>query len=513
MALLRCISRSSDFLRSAGLFYRLQSAPFGLTSDEFRKRGKDMVDFIVNYRQTVTTRKVRPNVKPGFLINALPKEAPQKPDSWDDIMCDLEEKIIPGMVHWQHPKFHAYFPLGHSYPSLLGDMLSGISAAVGFSWASCPVQTELEIILLDWMAKALGLPDHFRHECGRGGGVMQGSASACILAAMFAARCEAVRKLREEDPDNDPDNPKHASCYIHKLVAYTSAEAHSCVEKAAHISFVKIRLVEPDEKNSMRGDALEKLIKEDLAKGLLPFFVNATIGTTSCCSFDNLPEIGEVCCKYPSIWLHTDAAYAGTALICPEYRHLLEGIEHVESFNTNANKWLLIHTDCSLLFMKDSDKLVNCLLVDPVYLHKEEGDAVDFRHWGITLSRRFRAAKLWFVLRTYGLEGLQNNIRHQTKLAKYLESLIQQDDRFEIANEVTMGLVCFRLCGPEELTKQLLLTVNDEKDIFLTLASVQKKYIIRFCINYYEATEKQIKYSWTVIQRHAAEILKKQGKC
>ncbi|XP_023713317.1 aromatic-L-amino-acid decarboxylase [Cryptotermes secundus] len=471
--------------------------------NEFRVRGKEMVDYICGYLDTLESRRVTPSVEPGYLRELLPTEAPHDPEDWDAIMADVESKIMPGVTHWQHPRFHAYFPSGNSFPSILGDMLGDAIGCIGFSWAASPACTELETIVLDWLGKAIGLPDEFLAfaQGSKGGGVIQTSASECVLVTMLAARAQAIRKQKQQHPFVEE------GVLLSKLMAYCSKEAHSCVEKAAMICFVKLRILEPDEKCSLRGATIQQAMEEDEALGLIPFFVSTTLGTTSCCSFDNLREVGPVCRRF-GVWLHVDGAYAGNAFICPELKPLLSGIEYADSFNTNPNKWLLVNFDCSTLWVRDKIRLTSALVVDPLYLqHGYSHAAIDYRHWGVPLSRRFRSLKLWFVIRNYGISGLQKYIRHHIRLAKRFETLVRKDKRFEVCNEVKLGLVCFRLKGTDELNQKLLSNINASGKIHMVPASVNEKYVIRFCAVVQNATEEQIDYAWDVITEFATELL------
>nr|CAD7572557.1 unnamed protein product [Timema californicum] len=460
-----------------------------MNTEEFRVKGKEMVDYICEYMDGLGSRRVQPTVEPGYLRDIIPTEAPNEPEDWDDIMADVDNKIMKGVCHWQHPRFHAYFPSGNSYPSIIGDMLSDAIGSIAFSWAANPVGAELETIVLDWFGKALALPEEFLASPpgSRGGGVIQGSASECILVSMLAARNQAVQYLKKDVPDAED------SSFLPLLVAYCSTESHSCVEKAAMISLVKLRILEPDENCSLRGDTLLKAMEEDEAKGLFPFFVSTTLGTTSSCAFDNLKEIGPVCRTYPSVWFHVDGAYAGNSFICPENRYLMNGIHYADSFNTNTNKWLLVAFDCSCLWIKDRNKLTSALNVDPLYLqHKRSEETIDYRHWGIPLSRRFRALKLWFVLRRYGIQGLQAYIRNHCRLAKRFEGLVRKDSRFEVINDVKMGLVCFRVNGTDRLNQELLANINASGKLHMIPSLVKCRYIIRFCVTAEHAKDEDI---------------------
>ncbi|XP_026281910.1 aromatic-L-amino-acid decarboxylase-like [Frankliniella occidentalis] len=496
---------------------------------EFRVRGQEMVEYICSYMEGVGKRRVTSDVEPGYLRPLLPAEAPQQPDSWDQIFADVESKIMPGITHWQHPQFHAYFPSGNSYPSILGDMLSDAIGCIGFSWAASPACTELETIVTDWLGKSLGLPDDFLSS-GSGGGVIQGSASECILVSMLAARAHTIRRLRRaERPPGSPTTTIEAlldegdgllddeqvgeetatdSTYLPRLVAYCSKESHSCVEKAARIALVRLRILEPDEHSSLRGATLAKAMDDDIRRGLVPFFVSTTLGTTSCCSFDNLVEIGPVVRRHQDVWLHVDGAYAGNGFICPELREHMKGIQYADSFNTNPNKWLLTSFDCSCLWVRDRRRLTAGLIVDPLYLqHSNMDETIDYRHWGIPLSRRFRALKLWFVLRRYGIQGLQKYVRNHIRLAKSFEALVRDDHRFEVCNDVKLGLVCFRLRGTDRLNQQLLATINASGKLHMIPSMVRGKYVLRFCVVAESACDADIEHAWEVISEHATDLL------
>ncbi|VDO93238.1 unnamed protein product [Heligmosomoides polygyrus] len=477
----------------------------GMSRQEFRQYGKETVDYIADYLETIHKRRVVPAIEPGYLKNLIPPEAPSKGENWDTVMDDFEKLIMPGVTHWQHPRFHAYFPAGNSFPSILADMISDALGCVGFSWAACPAMTELELIMLNWFGKMIGLPKEFLPltEGGKGGGVIQGSASECNFVSLLAARFEVMKELRQRFPFVEE------GLLLSKLIAYCSKEAHSSVEKACMIGMVKLRILETDSKFRLRGDILRNAIQEDRNLGLIPFFVSTTLGTTSCCSFDMLSEIGPVC-EENELWLHVDAAYAGSAMICPEFRYLMSGVEYAMSFNTNPNKWLLVNFDCSTMWVRDRFKLTQALVVDPLYLqHSWMDKSIDYRHWGIPLSRRFRSLKLWFVIRTYGVEGLQKYIREHVRLAKKMEALLRADPVFEIVGEVIMGLVCFRMRGNDDRNQQLLTRLNSSGRIHMVPASLNERFVIRFCVCAENATDKDIETAYAIISQTAAAVLRK----
>ncbi|XP_059679964.1 histidine decarboxylase isoform X1 [Gavia stellata] len=471
--------------------------------EEYRRRGKEMVDYICQYLRDVRERRVTPDVQPGYMRAQLPDSAPMDPDSWDDIFGDIEKIIMPGVVHWQSPHMHAYFPALTSWPSLLGDMLADAINCLGFTWASSPACTELEMNVMDWLAKMLGLPDKFlhHHPDSVGGGVLQSTVSESTLVALLAARKNKILEMKLSEPDTDE------SSLNSRLIAYASDQAHSSVEKAGLISLVKMKFLPVDENFSLRGETLKKAIAEDRKKGLVPVFVCATLGTTGVCAFDNLSELGPIC-DDEGLWLHIDAAYAGTAFVCPEFRLFLDGIEYADSFTFNPSKWMMVHFDCTGFWVKDKYKLHQTFSVNPVYLrHPNSGAAVDFMHWQIPLSRRFRSLKLWFVIRSFGVKKLQAHVRHGTEMAKFFESLVRSDPLFEIPAKRHLGLVVFRLKGPNWLTEKLLKELSSSGRLFLIPATIRDKFIIRFTVTSQFTTREDILQDWNIIQHTAAQII------
>ncbi|CAN8019889.1 unnamed protein product, partial [Ixodes persulcatus] len=316
-----------------------------MDDEQFRQAGNQMIDFAISYWNGLRDRPVIPDVSPGYLPSLLPQEAPQEPDKWEDVFKDIEQIILPGMTHWQSPQFHAYFPTGNSPPSLLADMLSSTLSIVGFSWIASPVSTELEMVVMDWLGKAIELPDHFLFSTPgiHGGGVIQSTASECTLTAVLAAKTKMTTQVLQQNPSLTP-------CQVwDKLVVYTSCQAHSSVERAALLASVRLHVVSTDDELSVRGATLLKVIQEDRKLGFIPMAVVATLGTTNSCTYDNLAEVGAVCTT-EGLWLHVDAAYAGSAFICPEFRHYMKGVEHVSSFSLNPHKWLLVGVDLSAMW-------------------------------------------------------------------------------------------------------------------------------------------------------------------
>ncbi|CDW54892.1 dopa decarboxylase [Trichuris trichiura] len=401
--------------------------------EELRKWGKLMIDYVADYWTTLPSRKPCPEVSPGYIRQLVPEDAPEKGDSWENIFADLENAIMKGVTHWHHPHFFSYFPTGNSYPSIIGDILSDGIGALGFTWASSPAYTELEMAMMDWLAKMIGLPEIFlfTHN-GPGGGVIQGSASEGVHLSMSAARKLALKNLTEEQNSSN-------------LIAYASEQAHSSVERAAMLNLVKFHPVKSDDLCRMTAGALEEAIQKDKEAGLIPFFVCVTLGTTASCAVDCLPEIGPLCNSH-GIWLHVDAAYGGSAAICPEYRWIMEGVEHADTITHNPHKALMVNFDCSAFWMKNCNNIEQAFSVNPEYLaHKKQGLVPDFMNYQVSLGRRFRALKLWFTVRVYGVEGLRKNFRKFCTVAQYFAGLVRKDPRFEIVQPVVFGVVCIRL--------------------------------------------------------------------
>ncbi|KAF1392637.1 hypothetical protein PFLUV_G00030140 [Perca fluviatilis] len=475
-----------------------------MQAEEYNRRGKELVDYITQYLGSIRERRVIPDVKPGYMKELLPDTAPTEPEDWETIFNDIEKVIMPGVVHWQSPHMHAYYPSLTSWPSMLGDMLADAINCVGFTWASSPACTELEMNVMDWLCKALGLPSFFlhHHPDSRGGGILQSTVSESTLVALLAARKDKFLQLQAE-LDQDVDD----SALNSRLVAYASDQAHSSVEKAGLISLVKIRFLPTDEQLSLKGDTLKQAIQEDRRRGLVPFMLCATLGTTGVCAFDKLSELGPVCAE-EGLWLHVDAAYAGSAYFCPELRWSLEGIELAHSFVFNPSKWMMVHFDCTAFWVKDKYKLQQTFTVDPVYLrHENSQAATDFMHWQIPLSRRFRSLKLWFVMRSFGLKNLQAHIRHGIEMAKLLESHIKSDPNFEVPAERHLGLVVFCLKGGNALTQELLRRLTRSGTMYLIPADIHTKRIIRFTVTSQFTTAEDILKDWSIISKTASTLL------
>lgn len=469
-----------------------------MTAEEFRCAGHELVDWIADYRARIEEFPVLSRAEPGELRRALPERAPEHGESIDAILADLDRLIVPGLTHWQSPNFFAFFPANASPPSVLGDLLSAGLGVQGMIWATSPACTELETHVLDWLVDMLGLPEFFKSSSD-GGGVIQDSASAGALCALLAARERAT------DFESNRDGVGS------RLAVYTSNQAHSSVTKAVKIAGIgenNLRLIEVDADFAMSPTALEKRIHEDRASGLTPIFVCATVGTTSSTAVDPIPRIGTIC-RDENVWLHVDAAHAGTATLCPELRYLNAGLEHADSYAFNPHKWMFTGFDCSVLYVKSRKALVDTLSILPEYLRNpatESGAVIDYRDWQIPLGRRFRALKLWFVIRHYGVEGLRHHIRRHIELAQQFASWVEADERFELAAPVPLNLVCFRHRGGDEVNESLMNALNASGKIYLTHTKLDGRFVLRMAIGQTETEHEHVEHAWDLIRDFAPAL-------
>jgi aromatic-L-amino-acid decarboxylase len=472
---------------------------FHMTPDEFRRWGYAMVDWIADYQRRVESLPVLASVRPGQVRASLPEHPPLRSEPFDVIMADLNRLILPGITHWQSPNFFAFFPANNSGPFILGELLCAGLGVQGMLWATSPACTELETHMLDWMADMLALPPQFRSG-GAGGGVIQDTASSAILCALLAARERATGfQSNEHGADG-------------RLVAYTSTQAHSSVEKAVKIAGLgraNLRLVEVDDRFAMRADLLADQIARDLKAGLKPCFVSATVGTTSSNGIDPLPEIGRVCREH-RLWLHVDGAMCGTAALCPEFRHIHQGLELADSYAFNPHKWMFTNFDCDCFYVADRAALIRTLSVLPEYLRNqatESGAVIDYRDWQVPLGRRFRALKLWFVIRHYGVEGLQYHIRRHVQLAQEFAGWVRVSRDFQLAAPAPLNLVCFALRAGDEFNRRLLDRLNQTGKLYLTHTVLHGRYTLRFCVGQTYTEADHVRRAWDLIQKTAAELL------
>jgi aromatic-L-amino-acid/L-tryptophan decarboxylase len=471
---------------------------FHMTPDEFRRYGYAVVDWIVDYHARIESFPVLSQVKPGQIRASLPPSAPERGEPFDAMLRDVEKLILPGITHWQSPNFFAYFPSNASGPGILGDLLSSGLDVQGMLWSTSPACTELETHVLDWLVPMLGLPERFLSSSA-GGGVIQDTASSAALCALLAARERAT---------NYSSNQKGCDG---RIVAYASSQTHSSLEKAAMIAGIgvsKLRLIEVDEKFAMRPEALARQIEADKHAGLVPCFVCATVGTTSSNAMDPIGEIARVCRPH-NLWLHVDAAMSGTAALCPEFRHLQDGVEFADSYNFNPHKWMFTNFDCNCFWVADRKALIRTLSILPEYLRNqatESGAVIDYRDWHIQLGRRFRSLKLWFVIRHYGVEGLQHHIRRHVQLAQELAGWIRDDSRFELAAPVPLNLVCFRHKSGDAANQTIMERLNRSGDLFLTHTKLNGRFTLRLCVGQTHTEARHVERAWKRICEEAEKV-------
>jgi aromatic-L-amino-acid/L-tryptophan decarboxylase len=469
-----------------------------VNADEFRRWGHRLIDWLADYQRQVEDYPVLSQVKPGAIRAQLPEAPPMQPEPFDAILRDVERIIMPGITHWQSPNFFGFFPSNTSGPSILGELLSAGLGVQGMLWSTSPACTELETHVLDWLADLLALPSAFK-STSRGGGVIQDSASSAALCAILAARERATQgrgNLRGLDGS---------------LTAYASTQTHSSVEKAIRIAGIgtdNLRLIDVDEIYSMRPDRLEAAIKSDRAAGRRPSFVCATIGTTSSTAIDPVAKIGRICREH-DIWLHVDSAMAGTAALCPEFHNLQDGLEFADSYCFNPHKWMFTNFDCDCFYVADRAALIRTLSILPEYLRNkatESGAVIDYRDWQVPLGRRFRALKLWFVLRSFGVEGLRAKIREHIQLAREFADWVQADPRFELAAPVTLSLVCFRHRGGDEANQRLLDALNASGKLLISHTRLDDRLTLRFSVGQTNTQRRHVEAAWQAVRAEAERL-------
>jgi len=453
----------------------LQHGP--LDADGFRRAGHALVDWIADYRENIAARSVAHLPPPGAIRAKLPARAPEHGEAIADILGDLDRVVMPGIVHWQHPGWFAYFPANSSYESILGELASAGLGVQGMLWSTSPACTEIETHVLDWLVHALGLPERFLSS-GEGGGVLQDTASSAALVALVAARERATQFA------SDAHGLAQAA---RTITCYTSDQAHSSIEKAARLAGIGrefLRLIPVDETGAMRADLLEQEIARDRALGHLPAFVSATIGTTGVNGIDPVEDIAKIC-RAHGVWLHVDAAMSGTAALCEEFRFVNAGAAHADSWCFNPHKWMPVNFDCDVLWVADRAELVRALSVLPEYLRNaatESGKVIDYRDWQIPLGRRFRALKLWFVLRSFGLGGLRGLVREHVEMAQDLAERVRAHARLELVVEPPLNLVCLAHRDGDDATQRLIDAVNHDGRFFVSHCRFHGRLVLRVSI-------------------------------
>jgi len=460
------------------------------TPDQFRRHGHEAVEWVARYLETVEEHPVQSRVVPGWVRDQLPASPPEAPEDFASVLADLDRVVVPGLTHWQHPGWFAYFPTGASGPSVLADLVSSGLGVQGMLWSTSPACTEVEAHILDWMAELLGLPARFRSG-GDGGGVIEESASGATLCALLAARYRVAG-----------DGP------FSRLRAYTSTQAHSSIEKAVRIAGLhpdQLRLVDVDDDFALQPEVLAAAMADDRAAGWLPFFVVANVGTTSSTAVDPVAAMAEEC-RTEGAWLHVDAAHAGSALVCPEFRWIVDGLEQADSFCMNPHKWLFTNFDCDCFWVADRAALIGALSVLPEYLRNsasESGAVVDYRDWQVPLGRRFRSLKLWFVLRAYGAEGLRHHVREHVALAQGFAGRVAAHPRLELAAPHPLNLVCFRHADGDDATEALLAGLNATGRVLLTHAKLAGRYVIRVSIGAQATGAAHVEALWALVEEIA----------
>jgi len=471
-----------------------------MNNQEFRRYIHQAADWMADFLENIEDRPVRSLVQPGEIYRKLPGSPPEKSESMEAIFEDVNKIILPGITNWQSPNFFAYFPANSSYPSVLAEMMTAAMGAQCMVWETSPAAAELEELVMNWLKQMTGLPQNFE-------GVIQDSASTSTLVAILSAR---------EKKSSFSINNKGFQTNPFRI--YCSREAHSSVEKAVKISGIgreNLRKIEVDKQLAMDPEKLEIAIVDDLHKGLLPTCVIAAVGTTGTVAMDPVKAIAAICRKYGT-WLHIDAAYAGSALVLPEYRHLIDGIEDAESFVFNPHKWMFTNFDCSAYFVKDKEALLKTFEILPEYLKTRPDSKVNnYRDWGIQLGRRFRALKLWFVIREMGVEGIRQKIADHILWAGEIASQIRHEEGFELYEPQNLALVCFALspavsmdeAAHNNLNMEFLHHLNSSGKLYLSHTKVNGKVFLRMSIGQTSVTRDHVQNAWNFIKKESAKYL------
>lgn len=463
--------------------------------EDFTNAGYKLIDWLTTYFKNIEDYPVVPDVKPGEIEENLPESAPSGGEQIDKIFKDFEEKIFPGVTHWQHPGFHAYFPANNSYPSILAEILTAGMGIQGMKWLTSPAATELERVVMRWLQQMIGLPEQFK-------GVIMDTASVATLCAILSAR-EKVTAYSIND-----------SGFEGKVIRiYCSSEAHSSIEKAVRIAGIgskNLVKIPVDSELRMNPQNLEEQILDDIGQGYFPACVVGALGTTGTGAVDPLKSIGEIARKY-EIWFHIDAAYSGSALVLEEFKEQVPGIDLADSFVFNPHKWMFTNFDCSAFFVRKSEYLTRTFSLVPAYLQTGHDDELDYSNWGIQLGRRFRALKLWFVLKSFGQEGIRKRIRFHIELGKQFEKFVEEDKAFELVMPRNLNIICFRYVDNyqddlNQFNKDLLDKINRSGKVFLTHTMVNGKFAIRFVCGQTNVAEEHILRAWEIIKSAATQL-------
>ncbi len=467
-----------------------------MTPDDFRQQGYALIDWITEYLEGIEQYPVASRVEPGDIRAALPEHPPTDAEPFGDVLADLDRVLMPGITHWQHPSFFAYFPANTSYPAILGELAAAGLGVQGMSWVTSPACTEVETLMMDWMLELLGLPERFHSTSATGGGVIHGSASEATLASILAARWRATGGQVNTDGDTS------------HLVAYATSQAHSSIEKGLRIAGIgtsQLRIVAHDASFAMCTDEFERMVTQDRAQGLTPFWVCCTRGTTSSMAFDPVNEIGLVA-RREGMWMHVDAAMSGIAALAPEHRWVNDGLELADSYCTNPHKWMGVNFDCDLFYTADRVALLGALSILPEYLRSaaaESGAAIDYRDWQVPLGRRFRALKLWFTIRAGGVADAISMIHHHVATTQQLAQWVGADDRFEIVAPHPLNLLCLRLKAGNEATDGLIARANDTGRALFTRTVLDGQVACRVSVGASATEERHVRAGWELLQQLA----------
>lgn len=472
-----------------------------MNPEEFRAAAHQVVDWMADYLEQKETYPVSPKVTPGEIYRALPERAPEEGEEFSALFNDFREIILPGMTHWQHPSFFGYFPANNSEPSILAEMLMSTLGAQCMSWLTSPAATELEERVCEWLRDAKGIDPSWK-------GVIQDTASIATLCAILAAR--------ERKSSGKINESGFSDAGVFRV--YASEQVHASIEKSVRIAglgsenLVKIPV---DASFAMQVEALESAIQQDLKAGRVPLCVISALGTTSSTAVDPIDQISELSQKY-GLWHHIDAAFAGTALLLPEFQYLIKGHEGADSYVFNPHKWMFTNFDCSVLFLKDPKDFLQTFSMSPEYLKTQQDGAVtNYRDWGIQLGRRFRALKLWFVLRSYGLKGIRQKLRFHLQLAQLAASWIEKSKGMEILAPVRFNTICFRhTLGPGLLQEEnrfnetWMNQVNATGKVFFTHTKLEGKFVIRWVIGQTDVTQQHVEAAWALLLDTRENLLK-----
>ena len=459
---------------------------YHMSPDAFRKNGYALIDWIAGYMESVENLPVQSTVRPGEIRGKIPESAPEAPEPFDALLADLDSVVMPGVTHWQSPNWFAYFPANSSPPAVLGELAAAGLAVQGMLWSTSPAATEVESAVLDWLVDLMGLPQSWKMS-GPGGGVIQMSASDSTPAALVVAR-------------HNTDVP------IDRQVIYASSQAHSSIEKGARIAgFSHVRLVEVDRQFALDPAALSKAIECDIESGLTQVLVVSALGTTGTGAVDPIGEIGRLARKF-GLWHHVDAAWAGNVMICPEFRCHQPDLSNVDSYTVNPHKWMFTNFDCNVFWVADRGPLLETLSILPPYLRNaasDSGEVVDYRDWHVPLGRRFRALKLWWVLRSYGAEGIRHHIREHIRMAQALSAKLQSDSRFEVISPTDFALVCFRHVDGDEATNRIAEKINVSGRAMLTASRIDDRAFVRVSVGQTRTEQRHVDALWEMIDDFA----------